>query len=215
MSDLGLDVPRAAKVDDMVVVGPTGRRVRLPCYPGTTYPGYALACPRSALDASLQAAAVSAGAEAFVGRAAEPIFDDASLVGFELSSGELLRADVVIGADGASSRVAEVAGLVDSTRVLWGFALRAYIDDPVTVPHIVLWEPSPWHGFPGYGWLFPWYRRSSQRRPRCRRAVGSAGGLERRISTPSSSICGSSRDLDARRQPSSFRIASEVGSRWG
>ena len=66
-----------------------------------------------------------------------------------------MRADVVIGADGATSRVAEVSGLVDPTRVLWGFALRAYLDDPVTVPHIVLWEPAAWHGFPGYGWLFP------------------------------------------------------------
>jgi geranylgeranyl reductase family protein len=155
LSDLAIEVPRAASVDDMVVVGPTGRRVRLPCYPGTTYPGYALACPRTSLDATLHAAAVAAGAEAFVGRAAEPIFDDTSLGGFLLSSGERLRADVVIGADGASSRVAEVAGLVDSARVLWGFALRAYLDDPVTVPHIVLWEPAPWHGFPGYGWLFP------------------------------------------------------------
>jgi flavin-dependent dehydrogenase len=72
-----------------------------------------------------------------------------------LSSGEHLRADVVVGADGASSRVADVAGLVDSTRVLWGFALRAYLDDPVPVPHIVLWEPANWRGFPGYGWLFP------------------------------------------------------------
>jgi flavin-dependent dehydrogenase len=39
--------------------------------------------------------------------------------------------------------------------VLWGFALRAYIDDPVSVPHIVFWEPATWRGFPGYGWLFP------------------------------------------------------------
>ena len=41
LSDLAIDVPRAASVGDMVVVGPTGRRVRLPCYPGTTYPGHA------------------------------------------------------------------------------------------------------------------------------------------------------------------------------
>ena len=72
-----------------------------------------------------------------------------------LSGGERLRADIVIGADGATSRVAHVAALVDPTRVLWGFALRAYVDDPVHVPHIVLWEPTPWQSFPGYGWLFP------------------------------------------------------------
>ena len=73
-----------------------------------------------------------------------------------LSSGERVCADVVIGADGATSRVAEFAGLVDPSRVLWGFALRAYLDDPVPLlPHIVLWEPTAWRGFPGYGWLFP------------------------------------------------------------
>jgi geranylgeranyl reductase family protein len=155
LNDLAIDLPRAARVSDMVVVGPTRRRVRLPCFPGTSYPGFALACPRVSLDDTLYTAAVSAGVEAFVGRAAEPVSDDTSLDGFVLSSGERLRADIVIGADGASSRVAEVAGLVDSTRVLWGFALRAYLDDPVTVPHIVLWEPEPWRGFPGYGWLFP------------------------------------------------------------
>src|SRR5437763_742967 len=95
------------------------------------------------------------GAGPVVGRAAEPVFRDMSLDGFVLSGGERVCADVVIGADGASSRVAEVARLVDSTRVLWGFALRAYVDDPVQVPNIVLWEPAAWRGFPGYGWLFP------------------------------------------------------------
>jgi hypothetical protein len=51
--------------------------------------------------------------------------------------------------------VADAAGLVDPARVLWGFALRAYLDDPVRVPHIVFWERERWRGFPGYGWLFP------------------------------------------------------------
>ncbi|MCU1463627.1 MAG: geranylgeranyl reductase [Acidimicrobiales bacterium] len=155
LSDLAIDTPPITTVDDMVVVGPTGRRVHLPCHPGTTYPGYAFASPRASLDATLQEAAISAGAEAFVGRASEPLLRDTTLDGFVLSGGERVHADVVIGADGASSRVADVAGLVDATRVLWGFALRAYVDDPVQVPHIVLWEPAAWRGFPGYGWLFP------------------------------------------------------------
>lgn len=155
LNDLAIDTRPATTVDDMVVVGPTGRRVHLPCHPGTTYPGYAFASPRASLDAILQEAAVRAGAEPFVGRAGEALFRDSRLEGFVVSGGERVRADVVIGADGATSRVAEVAGLVDSTRALWGFALRAYIDDPVQVPHIVLWEPTAWRGFPGYGWLFP------------------------------------------------------------
>ena len=155
LHDLGVKVPGARCVGDMIVVGPTGRRVRLPCRPGLTYPGHGFAAPRTVFDETLQAAAVSAGAEFAVGRAARPLGTDGRLEGFELSTGRRLRAGVVIGADGATSRVAEAAGLVDPTRVLWGFALRAYVDDPVSLPHIVLWEPQPGRGFPGYGWLFP------------------------------------------------------------
>ena len=155
LDDLGIKVPGARRVGDMIVVGPTGRRLRLPCRPGVTYPGHGFAAPRAVLDETLRAAAVSAGAEFFVGRAAVPLLRDGRLEGFELSTGTRLCADVVIGADGATSRVADVGGLVDPTRVLWGFALRAYVDDPVTLPHILLWEPDAWRGFPGYGWLFP------------------------------------------------------------
>ena len=155
LEELGLEVPGAERVGDMMVVGPTGRRVRLPCRPGTAYPGHGLVAPRTVLDETLHRAAVSAGARPFVGRAAEPLLGDGTLRGFVLSSGTRLRADVVIGADGATSRVADVAGLVDGRRVLWGFALRAYLDDPVRLPHIVLWEPAAGRGFPGYGWLFP------------------------------------------------------------
>ena len=156
LSDLGLEIPGATRVDDMVVVGPTGRQVRLPCYDGESYPGHALALPRARFDATLHAAAVAAGAEPLMARVGDPRFGpDGALEGFSLSTGGRVLADAVIGADGATSRVAEAAGLVDPTRVLWGFALRAYIEDAVAVPHIVLWEQSRWHGFPGYGWLFP------------------------------------------------------------
>ena len=155
LDDLGIKIPGSRQVGDMIMVGPTGRRVRLPCRPGITYPGYGFAAPRAVFDATLQAEAATAGAEVFVGRAAEPLGRDGELDGFELSSGERVRADVVIGADGATSRVADVAGLVDPARVLWGFALRAYVDDPVDVPYIALWESQRGRGFPGYGWLFP------------------------------------------------------------
>jgi menaquinone-9 beta-reductase len=155
LDDLGIKVPNTRQVGDMIVVGPTGRRVRLPCRPGITYPGYGFAAPRTVFDETLLAAAAEAGAEVFVGRAGEAFGRSDELGGFELSSGERLSADVVIGADGATSRVADVAGLVDPDRVLWGSALRAYVDDPVALPHIALWESEPGRGFPGYGWLFP------------------------------------------------------------
>jgi geranylgeranyl reductase family protein len=155
LDDLGISTPGALKVDDMVVVGPTSRRVRLPCFPGRTYPGHGIAVPRVDFDAALRATAVDAGAEAFIDRAADPLLGDGGLEGFALASGTEVRADAVIGADGASSRVAAAADLVDSRRVLWGFAVRAYIEEAVDLPYIVLWEERPWRAFPGYGWLFP------------------------------------------------------------
>jgi geranylgeranyl reductase family protein len=155
LTDLGIPIRGAIAVGDMNVVGPTTRRVRLPCFPGRTYPGYALAVPRVDFDAELHEVAVEAGAEAFIDRAAEPLWGDDGLSGFSLSTGTELRADIIIGADGASSRVATAADLVDRTRVLWGFALRAYVDEHVDLPHIVLWERTPWRAFPGYGWMFP------------------------------------------------------------
>jgi menaquinone-9 beta-reductase len=124
LSDLGIAVTGALKVDDMIVVGPTARRVRLPCYPGRTYPGHGFALRRVDFDAALRNAAVDAGAEALIDRAADPLWGDGGLEGFALSSGTEVRADIVIGADGASSRVATAANLVDPSRVLWGFAVR-------------------------------------------------------------------------------------------
>jgi menaquinone-9 beta-reductase len=155
LDDLGVRLPEAERVGDMRVVGPTGRSVRLPCRPGRTYPGHGVALPRLALDQTLRTAALDAGSVARTARAATPILDDGQLGGFELSDGSRLHADVVIGADGATSRVAAAAGLIDERRVLWGFALRSYIDAPVDLPTIVLWEEARWRGFPGYGWVFP------------------------------------------------------------
>ncbi|HTK15580.1 MAG TPA: NAD(P)/FAD-dependent oxidoreductase [Acidimicrobiia bacterium] len=153
--DLALEVPDTSRVSDMVVVGPTGNRVRLPAPPGRTYPGYGIVVQRSVFDATLQRAAIAAGAEFYEGRAGESVNRDGRLDGFSLSPTTQLRADVIIGADGATSRVAEAAGLVDPERVLWAFAVRTYLDEPVEVPHIMLWTPTPGVGFPGYGWVFP------------------------------------------------------------
>ena len=75
--------------------------------------------------------------------------------GFELIGGSELRADFVIGADGATSQVARSRGLVDPRRVLWGFAIRSYLPDTIELPAILFWEPTPWRAFPGYGWVFP------------------------------------------------------------
>lgn len=139
----------------MLVVGPTGRPVRLPCAEGLTYPGHGKAVTRNVFDAMLHEAAVDAGAAPVFGRADEPLEEDGRVDGYRLSTGQELRADFVIGADGATSRVATAAGLVEASKVLWGFAVRTYLPHSVELPAIVLWEPTPWNAFPGYGWVFP------------------------------------------------------------
>jgi menaquinone-9 beta-reductase len=155
LHDLGVRLAGAEPVGDMRVVGPTGRSVRLPCRAGRTYPGHGVALPRVVLDQTLREAALDAGCVGHTGRAGAQLRDDGRLAGFELSDGTKLHADVVIGADGAMSRVASAAGLVDAPRVLWGFALRSYLDASVDLPTIVLWDEARWRGFPGYGWVFP------------------------------------------------------------
>ena len=112
LSELGIEMTGASTVGDMIVVGPTGRRVRLPAYPGRTYPGHAIAVPRHDFDNALRNAALTASAEARTGRAERPPFGDDGLEGFALSTGAELRADMVLGADGATSRVAAAANLV-------------------------------------------------------------------------------------------------------
>ncbi len=154
LDDLGVPEPPGLDVGDMVVVGPTGRRVLLPCFDGLTYPGRARAVTRTVFDHALRAAALDAGAEEVDGRAGRPLWSGPNLEGFRVGDHEL-RGDFVIGADGAASHVADSAGLVDPSRVLWGFAVRCYFDQPVRLPVITLWEQKPWRAFAGYGWIFP------------------------------------------------------------
>ena len=151
LASLGLAPSGGRLVGEMVVVGPTGRRVVLPARAGRTYPGYGLAITRRRFDDWLRAAAVAAGAEPVRGRVATVLPDG----GVVLDDGRHLRAESVIGADGAMSAVATAAGLVDQRAVLWGFASRAYVTQAVDRPVIALWDEERHRGFPGYGWIFP------------------------------------------------------------
>jgi menaquinone-9 beta-reductase len=155
LEEVGVEVADARSVGDMIVVGPSGRRVLLPALGGVDYPGHALAVSRVALDRALFEAAVEAGARPVRDLVLGLSGDPHRPTGIQLARGGEVCADVIIGADGATSRIAEAAGLVDSRRVLWGFALRSYLDVPVELPHILLWEPERWQLFPGYGWIFP------------------------------------------------------------
>jgi len=155
LADLGVPAPRGRNVGEIVVVGPTGRRARLPCGEGLTYPGHGTAVTRTDFDSMLRDVALEAGATPISGLALEPLKRDERIDGIRLIDGTELRADFVIGADGATSRVAEAAGMVDANKILWGFAVRTYLPQSVDHPAIVFWESAPWQGFHGYGWVFP------------------------------------------------------------
>ncbi len=150
MTSLGLTPPAGRQVGEMIVVGPTGRRVVLPARAGRTYPGHGVVVPRARFDAWLREQAIAAGAEPITGRVGS-----AHRGVVALDDGRRLIGDVVVGADGATSRIGTDAGLIDQGAVLWGFAQRSYVVQTVDRPGIVLWDECPRRGFPGYGWVFP------------------------------------------------------------
>jgi flavin-dependent dehydrogenase len=155
LSRLGLVPPGLLELGDIVVVGPTGDRVVLPALPGVDFPARGWALPRRLLDQWLWEAAVAAGAEPVTARVAGVTTEPNGEVGLTLDGAPPFVARAVIGADGATSSVAAALGMVDPGRVLWGFAVRVYLQQAVELPVIALWDPEPGHGFPGYGWLFP------------------------------------------------------------
>jgi geranylgeranyl reductase family protein len=155
LDQLGVPVPGARPLGDMMVVAPNNRQVLLPALPGSNYADHAISVTRERLDTLLFDTAVAAGAIPVHRRVTGLVYDQDIVDGVQVSGGSTIRGDVVLGADGASSSVAHSAGLVDSAMALWGFALRGYLDDNLDLPHIVLWEPRRWRLFPGYGWVFP------------------------------------------------------------
>jgi menaquinone-9 beta-reductase len=156
LADLGLRVPDAGQGSDLLAVGPSGRRSRLPAFTGRTYPGYGIIVPRLALDHALREAAVAAGAVPVRARiTAVEAGRDSRVDAVVSSDGQRLVGDVIIAADGALSPVARLAGILDPDTALWGFAIRAYVPAEVPLPLLVLLDASPWRIYPGYGWLFP------------------------------------------------------------
>jgi geranylgeranyl reductase family protein len=156
LDELGLTVPAAGTEADVLVAGPSGRRSRLPAFSGKAYADHAVVVPRLAFDDSLRAAAVAAGAVPVRARiGAADLAAGGPVTALVTGDGERLRGDFVIGADGALSKVACLAGMLDTDGALWGFAIRGYLPARVPLPLLVLLDERPWHIYPGYGWLFP------------------------------------------------------------
>jgi len=155
LADLGLTVPDAGHGSDLLAVGPSGRRSRLPAFTGRSYPGHGIVVPRVAFDNALRKAALAAGAVGVRARITAVDKGPDGTARAVLADGQRLAGDVIIGADGALSTVARLTGMLDSAAALWGFAVRAYVPGEVPLPLLVLLESAPWRIYPGYGWLFP------------------------------------------------------------
>src|SRR5262245_66548324 len=120
--------------------------------------------PRLDFDNALREAAVAAGATPVQARVTAVDADgDGKMRAVIVSDGRRLAADVIIGADGALSPLARLAGMLDPDTALWGFAIRAYLPAEVPLPLLVLLDARPWRIYPGYGWLFPEIGRASCR----------------------------------------------------
>jgi geranylgeranyl reductase family protein len=156
LEELGVGVPDAGTGSDLLVVGPSRQRSRLPAFGGKTYADHGMVVPRRILDDALRAQALAAGATPVRARiSAVDRAPGGSVRALITSDGGRLAGDIVIGADGALSRVAQLAGMLDPAAALWGFAIRGYLPAEVPLPLLVLLDERPWHIYPGYGWLFP------------------------------------------------------------
>lgn len=138
------------------MVGPSGNRSRLPAFAGRSYAGHGIVVPRLVFDDALRRAAIASGAQPVRARISAVEQDPGGPVRALIAGdGSRFAADVIIGADGALSPVARLAGMLDSGAALWGFAIRAYVPAEVPLPLLVLLDAERRRIFPGYGWLFP------------------------------------------------------------
>ena len=156
LQELDIPIPDFGRGSDILVVGPSGGRARLPAFPGRTYAGHGIIAPRRVFDDLLRNEAIEAGATPIVARIVAASREaDGSVDTLTASDGSAVRGRVVIGADGALSPVAHLSGMIDTDAAMWGFAIRGYVRSEVPLPLLALLDARPGRIFPGYGWLFP------------------------------------------------------------
>ncbi|MEV4112722.1 geranylgeranyl reductase family protein [Nonomuraea sp. NPDC049695] len=120
-----------------------------------------LVLPRARLDAVLVRLAMSAGASLRQRvRAGRLIKEAGAFRGVAVSGGEVLRAPVVVAADGAASALSRQAGLTATPPGRLGYALRAYVEDVEGLDDLLeftapLTDTGSRRWLPSYGWAFP------------------------------------------------------------
>jgi geranylgeranyl reductase family protein len=137
-----------------------GRAVRRPLpHKRAGLPTYGLVARRTVLDAMLLAEAERLGAVVLPGTKVEGlVWSGPRVTGVRVAGGAHLPSRLVVGADGATSRVARSLGVRDD-RTVFGYAIRAEI--AAEVDDVGCYEIFPrliGQGdalVPGYGWAFP------------------------------------------------------------
>jgi geranylgeranyl pyrophosphate synthase/flavin-dependent dehydrogenase len=134
-------------------------------YPaGLSEPDHGLVVPRLDLDHAICQQAVAAGAELWEETLVRKLTWNGSMIsGVQVvrqGTREQLRAPVVVAADGASSRLARQAGLVEISPKDLGFAIRGYYTDLEGLTELLeiylpLMDPNDRYILPSYGWVFP------------------------------------------------------------
>jgi geranylgeranyl reductase family protein len=126
-------------------------------------PSFGLCLPRTDLDQLLAAQAARAGATLWettevIGPLVEGGLVRGAVVRRDGEDPVDVRAEVVVAADGASSRFAQSLGLERDPRRPIGVAIRQYFQserhvDPWIDSYLELWRDNDL--LPGYGWVFP------------------------------------------------------------
>lgn len=102
---------------------------------------------RQSFDARLVDAAKEAGADCRFGAAIETLTEDGAV---QLTSGETVRARIVVGADGPRSRIGRAVGRIN-TEIVETRQMTVPLLEPHDATDIFLTEDLPG----GYAWLFP------------------------------------------------------------
>ena len=153
LSEIGIGLPEERwPVGEMLLSrGSVG--MVLPSHGGVGFDGFGYSIKRQVLDHHLLRCSLGEGTKLVTGRVTSA---RSSSGGAEVTcEGERFSFDILVGADGANSLTARMAGLVDENEVEMGFALRRYLDAFVEIPRIDLLAPGSVSGLAGYGWIFP------------------------------------------------------------
>ena len=155
---LAEEVDKFHQVNRVKVFSPSEWELSFPRRPGMPDHGYVARRPE--LDTLLLKHAESAGAQVRQSaEAAAPLLDDAGRVtGVVLKSGEKVRADAVIAADGAYSPIKRALKLDSAYNGYSAIAIRSEMhanrpdSDTFEIYLKLLFEGDQ---LPGYGWIFP------------------------------------------------------------